>query len=200
MLNSTPRRSHASGSFIWSVRIVAARHAGTANHPPEITPGRAQERLSAPSPFPAPPFLPKSRLAYTAPPSRHPAPFPLNFSASRFPSLPFGNSHQRIARFPTRPPPPTSHLVPPERRPLPSRFAHLPNPFSPPPNAPTPTPDPSPTHAPNTSQRTESSPWISAPAMLFTALRYDTGEIMLSRAEIAEHVGIAPHNVSSIMR
>ena len=25
--------------------------------------------------------------------------------------------------------------------------------------------------------------------MLFTALRYDTGEIMLSRAEIAEHVG-----------
>ena len=36
-------------------------------------------------------------------------------------------------------------------------------------------------------------------AMLFTALRYDTGEIALTREEIAEHVGTAPRNVSSIM-
>lgn len=36
-------------------------------------------------------------------------------------------------------------------------------------------------------------------AMLFTALRYDTGEIMLTRAEIAEHVGIGADNVSRIM-
>lgn len=34
---------------------------------------------------------------------------------------------------------------------------------------------------------------------LFTALRYDTGEIMLTRDEIAERVGILPRNVSTIM-
>ncbi|MDE2988510.1 MAG: helix-turn-helix domain-containing protein [Chloroflexota bacterium] len=34
---------------------------------------------------------------------------------------------------------------------------------------------------------------------LFPALRYDTGEIMLSRDELAERVGIAPDNVSRIM-
>ena len=36
-------------------------------------------------------------------------------------------------------------------------------------------------------------------AELFTALRFDTGEIALTRAEIAERVGINPRNVSSIM-
>ena len=36
-------------------------------------------------------------------------------------------------------------------------------------------------------------------ALLFTALRFDTGEIALTRAEIAERVGIHPRNVSSIM-
>ena len=36
-------------------------------------------------------------------------------------------------------------------------------------------------------------------ATLFTALRYDTGEIMLTRDELAEDVGIAPGNVSRIM-
>ena len=34
---------------------------------------------------------------------------------------------------------------------------------------------------------------------LFTALRYDTGEIMLSRTEIAEILGILPRHVSTIM-
>lgn len=34
---------------------------------------------------------------------------------------------------------------------------------------------------------------------LFTALRIDTGEICLTRAEIAEYLGVAPRHVSSIM-
>ena len=34
---------------------------------------------------------------------------------------------------------------------------------------------------------------------LFTALRHDTGEIMLTRDELAEAVGIAPRSVSTIM-
>ena len=36
-------------------------------------------------------------------------------------------------------------------------------------------------------------------ALLFTALRFDTGEIALTRAELAERVGIQPRHVSSIM-
>ena len=36
-------------------------------------------------------------------------------------------------------------------------------------------------------------------AELFTALRFDTGEIALTRAELAERVGIHPRHVSSIM-
>ena len=36
-------------------------------------------------------------------------------------------------------------------------------------------------------------------AMLFTSMRTDTGDILWSRAEIAEHVGIASDNVSRIM-
>ncbi|MDE2988511.1 MAG: helix-turn-helix domain-containing protein [Chloroflexota bacterium] len=36
-------------------------------------------------------------------------------------------------------------------------------------------------------------------AKLFTALHRDTGEIMLTRTEIAEGVGIAPRHVSTIM-
>ena len=36
-------------------------------------------------------------------------------------------------------------------------------------------------------------------ALCFTALRADTGEICLTRAEIADHVGILPRDVSSIM-
>ena len=36
-------------------------------------------------------------------------------------------------------------------------------------------------------------------AALFTAVRFDTGEIALSRAEIAERVGALPRDVSSIM-
>ena len=36
-------------------------------------------------------------------------------------------------------------------------------------------------------------------ALLFTAVRFDTGEIALTRAEIAERVGIRPREVSSIM-
>lgn len=36
-------------------------------------------------------------------------------------------------------------------------------------------------------------------AELFTALRFDTGEIALTRAEIAERVGIHPREVSKIM-
>ena len=36
-------------------------------------------------------------------------------------------------------------------------------------------------------------------AVLFTALRFDTGEIALTRAEIAERVGIHPRHVSNIM-
>ena len=36
-------------------------------------------------------------------------------------------------------------------------------------------------------------------AELFTALRFDTGEIALTRAEIAERVGIHPRHVSRIM-
>jgi DNA-binding transcriptional ArsR family regulator len=36
-------------------------------------------------------------------------------------------------------------------------------------------------------------------AALFTALRFDTGEIALSRDELAERVSISPRNVSSIM-
>ena len=36
-------------------------------------------------------------------------------------------------------------------------------------------------------------------ALLFTAVRFDTGEIALTRAEIAERVGIHPREVSKIM-
>lgn len=36
-------------------------------------------------------------------------------------------------------------------------------------------------------------------SLLFTSLRFDTGEIALSRAEIAAEVGILPRHVSSIM-
>ena len=36
-------------------------------------------------------------------------------------------------------------------------------------------------------------------AVLFTALRFDTGEIALTRAELAERVGIPPREVSRIM-
>lgn len=36
-------------------------------------------------------------------------------------------------------------------------------------------------------------------AELFTALRYDTGEIMMTRQELAEAVGIHPNSVSGIM-
>lgn len=36
-------------------------------------------------------------------------------------------------------------------------------------------------------------------AALFTALRFDTGEIALTRAELAERVGIHPRHVSRIM-
>jgi CRP-like cAMP-binding protein len=35
---------------------------------------------------------------------------------------------------------------------------------------------------------------------LFTALRWDTGEIMLTREELAERVGVHPDNVSRVMR
>lgn len=36
-------------------------------------------------------------------------------------------------------------------------------------------------------------------ARLFTAIRWDTGEIMLTRDDLAEAVGVAPRHVSSIM-